>query len=384
MKANEYTKMIEKYIGNIENTEDIEEALALLNGTEVIKPFSERLLLFYNRHMKKDFTPTEAVKDIGKRAKQSSMDDDNTIRKIKDWFRTNVTPENIPKTRDALFYLAFLLGLNHNGTSELFNKVLFCRGFVIRRVEEFIYLHCLCRSKDYTTALHLIQLANASIKENLTVKAQTALNTVFLQEYARERDESEILDLIQTYPTQFNNTSQTAQKTYAALRDEICGTEDNPGLAQREHIHLRSGVANKTNTSFDFALETITGLKRCEREQKSKIGRFHRKEIIHNFPGKSAKDEKKLNMDGLRKGIILFFFYKYWVTRLLGDEKICDYDEFLVGLQDTLESCTFSPLYAGNPYDALFMICAVQVLNGGAYEPLDALRVFFVDDADNN
>ena len=62
----------------------------------------------------------------------------------------------------------------------------------------------------------------------------------------------------------------------------------------------------------------------------------------------------------------------------LKGQKAGSYDGFKDELNDVLFGCGFSPLYAGNPYDWLFLYCSA--CNTDDYTPLDRFRGVLAQD----
>ena len=97
------------------------------------------------------------------------------------------------------------------------------------------------------------------------------------------------------------------------------------------------------------------------------------KEISNNFPQPqvlsrlSADAKKELTYDEIRKLIIFFYSYWYW-ERMEAQKSLVELDEFENSLSDLLDEINFSPLYYGNPYDWLYLYCAITD------RPLDTFR----------
>jgi len=71
-------------------------------------------------------------------------------------------------------------------------------------------------------------------------------------------------------------------------------------------------------------------------------------------------------------------FYEYWVRDYLDGRSLGGFDGFIEGLNDVLFKCGFSPLYAGNPYDWLFLYCSACTTED--YTPLDRFRGIMAQD----
>ena len=90
------------------------------------------------------------------------------------------------------------------------------------------------------------------------------------------------------------------------------------------------------------------------------------KEISSNFPQIKSLSESIDSYEELRKVLILLFSYCFWSEGT--PEEGNDYDEYIIRLNLLLQEANMSPLYFGNPFDWLFMYCALN------NHPLDAFR----------
>ena len=104
--------------------------------------------------------------------------------------------------------------------------------------------------------------------------------------------------------------------------------------------------------------------------------------IRNNFPSRKIMSDvlsdNKISVsksyDSIRKMIVLLDFYRFWVTvKLKNEDKNLSIDDSLseIYLEETnacLYQCGYEELYAGNPYDWIFLCCA------RSENPLEYLR----------
>ena len=121
----------------------------------------------------------------------------------------------------------------------------------------------------------------------------------------------------------------------------------------------------KTNLLY----EIITGVSPSSDKGTISVFKNSRlpKEIKNRFPEASSFSVKNQTYESIRKMIILLFSYTFWfkIQHLKVD---ADFDDYKEELNALLFDCGFSELYYGNPYDWLFMYCALNE------RPLDVFR----------
>jgi hypothetical protein len=264
------------------------------------------------------------------------------------------------------------------------------KAFNKRNVNEFIYLHCIVHGKPLTVAEMLIAQLDSIDKSN--IPADQTQRTQFLADAAGyDMGEDDLLKFISEHPKNFSLNNTAAKEKRDALLDRLKGSAGKPGLAQQEYERRRAEFANekedttgfekKDPSSVDFLLYMIMGVDLAQKKDNEILSireRFPRKEISNQFPDKLTLSAKDPSSYVLRKDIILLSFYDYWIRNYLAGENSGDYDSFVEGLNDVLYECGLSPLYAGNPYDWLFLYCSACADDG--YTPLDRFRAILAQD----
>jgi len=383
----EYTQELYDEIWSIagrdyEQDYDSGEVLEKLNDPNFFRPFSERLLAFYNEALNSNFTADEARADLQRRVKLGNIPLNRG--NITNWFSGNTEPKYGDNDRKNLFAVAFALELDAKQTERLFHKVFLDKAFNKRNAHEFIYLYCINRGRPLSVAEMLIGQLDGIDKSNMP--ADQTQRTQFLADAARhDMGEDDLLKFISEHPKNFSLNNTAAKEKRDALLDRLKGSAGKPGLAQQEYERRRDELADdKEKTtgsdgrdakSVDFLLYMIMGVDLAQKKDNKILSireRFPRKEISNQFPDKLTLSAKDPSSYVLRKDIILLSFYDYWVSDYLSSENSGDYDSFVEGLNDVLYECGFSPLYAGNPYDWLFLYCSACADDG--YTPLDRFR----------
>lgn len=150
------------------------------------------------------------------------------------------------------------------------------------------------------------------------------------------------------------------------LIQEICFDAQQDGSTVAEYILDIIGGKNTFKNTFvlDRLLNTVTGI-----NKNPDIPYI----LKNNFPSKKVMsdvlDESKVSIsksyDSIRKILVLLDFYVFWVRVKLKISDVADFDkdELFQIYKDEADSllyqCGYEPLYAGNPYDWLFL-CSAQ------------------------
>ena len=96
------------------------------------------------------------------------------------------------------------------------------------------------------------------------------------------------------------------------------------------------------------------------------------KEIKNRFPEAVTLSKKDPTYEELRKLIILLFSYCYWYEVQRKNEFV-ELDDYIEELNAHLNESGFSLMYYGNPYDWMFLYCALSE------RPLDTFRGLLAD-----
>ncbi len=384
-------------INEAEEGYDVEDNYTVLvdkiNSADFFEPFSERLLRYLSKHEGVEYTPNEAALFLYQKMKAAgAVPNRNTL---KNWLNVGGSPEgnagpNMGDAgREAMFQVAFALGLKTGETEDFFHRVFLDKAFNARNVREFVYFYCIHHGRTYTEAQNL-----ASEAERLLLSGDdsaSAADTVLIRNAGQTAgDDAELLAFISEHYLSFTRKNETAQREQDRLLSELRGTDDRRGLAEEEYLSFRpsddKSSEGRNVHSVDFVLDMavngadqikktggVPGVKRAREV-------FARKEISNQFPNAntiSHSDSAYI----LRKNIIFLFFYWFWVKDYLEGHPDWDDETFREELNNILYRCGFSPLYFGNPYDWLFLFCSYLVLN--EVSPLDVFRGILSEDPDS-
>ena len=363
-------------------SDDYSELIATLNDENSFRTFGDGLLFFLQKR-NSELTTETAIKYIEELCVSSGISKDTiaSSNTLKSWFKGGPRPKKGDDSRESMFALAFLLKLSLNETAELFHKVYLDRAFDYRNEKEIVYYFCLQNNKSWDDANRLIGSLN-KIKKCDDMTVYTSQIYLDLQNIS---EEVTLLSYIEKHGNNLSKKSLTAKSILDKLKAEAIEMVEKETKLQAERAKAEKDKKTKaemyednltlqsfknTNTrSLNHIYEVITGcLVRGEKGTKTlfKSARLP-KEIKNRFPEAATLSKKEPTYEEIRKLIILLFSYSFWVKTMQNNELI-DIDVYIDELNVVLNESGLSLVYYGNPYDWLFLYCAL------AENPLDTFR----------
>lgn len=293
--------------------------------------------------------------------------------------------------RETGFRIAFALGLDIDGTNDFFRTVLLDRGFDCHTIEEAIYYYCIFNRRGWKTAESLI--GEAPVPGKIPAPSDgTVLYTKNIISFIRScPDDQALIRYFKENITQFGYNQVKAREFIKSLWESIAAPG---GLADREWKILlnesgrdRTGLKDSTweiylqilglDTDDAKAIETDRTIKPILENQM-----FMHEFAAANFPNRQSIEKilrgGSTRHDLIRKTLILLAFYKYWAQRALSrhsspsyEAEPYDRDRCLAELDQYLLDAGFPEMYAGNPFDWIFLWAA------GRAAPLLAFRSYW-------
>lgn len=379
----EYTTRMDDLIYERAQADEIDgsysELLAFLNSPN-FRTFGDGLTQIIRSKMPPDcrMTPQEYLKHCCEE-KEISVASNSTLY---NWFQKGLRPDKAEHRREAMFALAFALGLNVQETTDLFHRVYLDRAFNKRSYRELIYYHCLSRGSSYAHAQKLISLV--SFDQNAI---DATIRTEIISEQASGfTDDIDLLAYIHNRPHNFALSNVAAMAEYEkrwerariSVSLEMGFISPNDKESQKHFQERKRGawdttrldaLRNKDINSSAFDFEVITGRSITGGKGTKPLSfknKYLPKEIAVNFPT-SPNLGKNPSHDQLRKMIILLFSYWFWYQMRI-NEIVDAFDQYKDQLNALLEDVGYPPLYPGNPFDWLFLTCSFMD------EPLNAFR----------
>lgn len=382
----EYTEQLNHIIYEI-SPEDDDYAEKLIAVVKTFRNFDEALTDFI---VTKGYT--ESINDVDKKVNfiKDKFKKAGIIpypRNIKKWFTEKVRI----KDRSIIFQLCFAFNLNIEECEEFCQKVCLQRGFDCHYIEEAIYYYAISHQLCYAKAKSLCEMIPEVKKENVHLSSNVLFTRSIIKEIDRFKSKEELIHFLTENIDQFSYNNATAYQHIKSIWNTIDGQD---GLANQERYYNSNNAFFNQNkiSNWEIYLQ-ILGFYEFDDDQSPLFFFSNRSlkpilkdnALLHplaeeSFPNRQGlegilRGEHKSH-ELVRKTLILLVFYTYWVKRLLRKKDItlpathedslrCFYE-----INHFLVDATYPPLYAGNPYDWIFL-CALQ----DDY-PLDTFRSF--------
>ncbi|MGN0178531.1 MAG: hypothetical protein ACI4DY_03695 [Monoglobaceae bacterium] len=343
--------------------EDYSTLIEKLNNEGSFRSFGDGLLFFLQKRQP-DLTAETAVKYIEELCEETGVakSDIASTNTLKSWFKGGPRPKKGEDSRKSMFALAFALKLKPNETAELFHKVYLDRAFDYRNADEIIYYYCLNNRKTWQDANRLINLVQYNNTENAD---STVYTSQIKTDIAAMIDEAALLAYIAKHGHNLAKKSVSAKQTVQNLLGQAKAT----AKTEAELPEYAERFYGSDRESLNFTYEVITDLSVSGEKGTKTLFKSSRlpKEIKNRFPEAVTFSKKDPTYEELRKLIILLFSYTYWF-RMQKENKIIDLDDYIEEINVHLDESGFSLMYYGNPYDWMFLYCALSD------RPLDTFR----------
>ena len=348
--------------------EDYSFLIEKLNSKNAFRTFGDGLLFFLQKQ-NPELTLETAIKYIEKVCKETgvSTKDIASANTLANWFNGGPRPKKGEDSRRSMFALSFALQLTPSETADLFHKVYLDRAFDYRNANEVVYYFCLSNKKAWNDAARLI----SSLKESgVSVEDNTIYTSQIKTDVETLQDETALVEYISRHGHNLAKKNVTATNTIKKLLSDA----NNKAKEESKLEEYTDRFRGYDKTSNNFTYEVITNL--CVTGDKGTKTLFKNarlpKEIKTRFPEAITLSKKDPTYEELRKLIILLFSYCYWYDVQQANEVI-ELDDYIEEINTHLNESGFSLMYYGNPYDWMFLYCALSE------RPLDTLRGVLAD-----
>lgn len=343
--------------------EDYSTLIEKLNSENSFRTFGDGLLFFLQKRQP-ELNAETAIKYIEKICEETnvSKSDIASANTLKSWFKGGPRPKKGEDSRISMFALAFALRLTPNETAELFHKVYLDRAFDYRNANEIIYYFCLNNQKTWQDANRLIQMAHYNSADIVDATVYTSQIKADIEAIA---DDSALLSYIDIHGHNLAKKSVSAKQIAQKLLEQAKATAQK----EAELPEYTERFSGRDRDSLNFTYEVITDLSVSGDKGTKTLFKNARlpKEIKSRFPEAVTLSKKDPSYEELRKLIILLFSYTYWF-RMQAENRIIDLDDYIEEINVHLDESGFSLMYYGNPYDWMFLYCALSD------RPLDTFR----------
>lgn len=353
--------------GEYDNSDyDYSALIEELNDENTFRSFGDGLLYFLQKKQP-NLTIDNAIKYIESLCEETgvSKSDIGSTNTLKSWFKGGPRPKKSEDARMSMFALSFALSLTPDETAELFHKVYLDRAFDYRNEKEIICYYCLNNHKSWQDANRLFK----SIKCDEIKSADTTVYTYQLKDDIESiSEENDLISYIKTHSHNLAKKSVSAKHTVQKLLADANKTAKAESESPDNTEYFRGSDRN----SLNFTYEVITNLPASEGNGTKTFFKNARlpKEIKNRFPEAVTLSKKDPTYEELRKLIILLFSYVHWYKLQAQMIEIEDYtiDDYISEVDNYLRISGLSLMYYGNPYDWMFLFCALTE------RPLDTFR----------
>ncbi len=365
---NNYTEQMENEIYNQwdefdDYEEDYTSLIEMLNDENSFRSFGDGLLPFMKE---KDKTVT--IETAKKRLEELCLEKQIPIKEIassnalKSWFSDGPRPKKGNDSRHSMFALAFALELSPDETAQLFHKVYLDRAFDYRNSNEIVYYFCLNNKKSWREANNIISLSQSTSQD---ASDHTIYTSQIKADIDSITDEAELTTYIKKHNHNLEKSNVSAKKNLQSL----INIARDIAKIEVESVEYADVFKGHNKDSLNFLYEMITSLTVTGSKGTKTLFKSARlpKEIKNRFPEAVTLSKKEPTYEELRKLIILLFSYSYWYKLQKANVKQM-IDDYISEINVYLTDSGFSPIYYGNPYDWLFLYCALSDI------PLDTLR----------
>lgn len=413
----DYTNFNSQSMSGYSSVDDDLDAIDFLKDSSNFRPFNKGLKEII---IKKGFKGNPDDNSATSRyliSRLGEINSDINKETVYSWFSGKHRPKIEAGSRKRIYEICFALNLSFEETVWFFHHVYFDRCFNCHNIEEAVYYYSFLNGVTYQEATSIIDTINNAPYQEETVADKTINNyTQFIQErISGFKSVDELQEFLIDNKANFNSWNGSAITVIKKLLLEITGGESskavvdtlkrnlknklnsNKELKRLDEINIseenfdKCGLLIKeilldaktaTVSASEYVLEAISGRNVSKNSfvldcLLSTVTGIPKNADIpyvvkNNFPSKKilsdVLDESKVTIsksyDSIRKTIVLFDFYVFWVRVKLGLTDISEYTtkdlfEIYKDEADTrLYECGYEPLYAGNPYDWIFLCSA--------------------------
>lgn len=347
-----------------DDCDDYHILIESLNSKEAFRTFGDGLLYFLQK-LNPEITVDTAVKYIKNICAETGVpvkdiaSSDNTL---KGWFKTDNRPKKGNDSRRKIFALAFALQLNTEQTAELFHKVYLDRAFDYRNTLDIVCYFCIANNKTWQDVNRILGVVSNLDTDNsdytfCTVQIKSDIQVM--------TDENSLIEYIKNHGHNLEKRNISAKQTV----NKLISQANELAIKESELPEYRDCFIGCDRASKNFTYEVITNLPVSGEKGTKTFFKNARlpKEIKSRFPEAGTLSKKEPTYEELRKLIILLSSYKHWVSLRFNNVE-SDIEVYIDEINNYLNDSGFSPVYYGNPYDWLFLFCALSD------NPLDTFR----------
>ena len=408
-----YTKQNQESTSSYTSYDDTEDIVDFLKNPESFRTFDKGLIEL----LKRNGYPgdTDNLVEMSKYLFSKLRDIHSTITKktVDSWFSGERRPKIEAGSRQKIYEICFALNLTYKETRWFFHHVYYDRAFNCHTIEEAVFFYAFLNGISYAQAQNIIrEIHSAAVKTEASSDAETNYTQYIKDRISDFQSEDELKEFLISNKENFASWNRSALKNLNDLMRELIATEeakkeidnlkrklrnklkshnaskdlnsihiDQCGLLMKEILYdaqhqnysasaaeyILETIDNKNIRNNTFLLDrllcTVSGIPKNTEISYIVQNNFPSKKVMSDVLSKSKISVSK-SYDSIRKMIVLLDFYRFWVQIKIGITDISDnkdnlYAIYLDEANDLLYQCGYEELYAGNPYDWLFL-CSAQ------------------------
>ena len=335
---------------------------------------------------------------------------DKVRRVVKDKWIINGTWSTDKKKRKNMYDLCMVLNMNIDETKKFFSKYFYTLPFNYKNRIDAIYYYCIYNKKNCSETRELIESAGKQNDDVIDDK-----NTFEIERQILDIDnDDDFLIYVKKYCFSEWKQIRTSRMVIKELYEDsiecykmsehyqdylkmILEEEIEKGkITTTDQEEKRKEQLKRRKIKMKQIIDDIYGfdIQKQKQEKGFSISKgIPIKSFIESIPKYMEiskilnTDEKEVSYDVIRKAIIIFNFYSFYLNieneELYRDEEKIkeDLHDFVVETNERLERIGYNPFYVKSPFDWLVLYCA------NTPEPLWTFKQFFLErylDSDDN
>ncbi len=305
-----------------------EEMIQFLNEGAMFRSFTSLLAGLYKKE-DLEMKLTEGLAELNYENK------DSTARKVKNW----LAERSLPKNRETLFQICFILKLNEYESSKILGSVS-DTGIHYRNPEELAYAYALRTGKSYMEAVELKQKA-VSIYESEKEKGLEETSVIYTRQirnaFVHVSEDQEFYDFIREHSAKLGKLHETAYRKFAELLNCLQKPEAEGGeTAEGEKEYTLEKIMD---TYIQMKVPVEERNRKGEDKKKRKVKNMTglQKLVKRYWPNESTLVKMRTRREDVnRKTLLLLYLVTEAFDADPGDTKDICYEEDLEEDADTL------------------------------------------------
>lgn len=305
-----------------------EEMIQFLNEGAMFRSFTSLLAGLYKKE-DLEMKLTEGLAELNHENKES------TARKVKNW----LAERSLPKNRETLFQICFILKLNEYESSKILGSVS-DTGIHYRNPEELAYAYALRTGKSYMEAVELKQKA-VSIYESEKEKGLDETSVIYTRQirnaFVHVSEDQEFYDFIREHSAKLGKLHETAYRKFAELLNCLQKPEAEGGeTAEGEREYTLEKIMD-TYIQMKVPVEERNRKGEDKKQRKVKNMTGLQKLVKRYWPNESTLVKMRTRREDVnRKTLLLLYLVTEAFDADPGDTKDICYEEDLEEDADTL------------------------------------------------